>query len=71
MGSKIWALLTIAQILFFGISWMSIHQKIQFRSSLLRFCFYYGMTVLAQIYGVINIITGKAKPIWEKAESTR
>jgi len=71
MGSKIGALLTIAQIIFFAISWMSIHHKIQFRSSLLRFCFYYGMTVLAQIHGVINIITGKAKPVWEKAESTR
>jgi len=32
---------------------------------------YYAMTVLAQWFGVINIIMGKSKPFWEKAESTR
>ena len=32
---------------------------------------YYVMTVIAQWHGVINIITGKAKPTWSKAESTR
>lgn len=29
------------------------------------------MTVIAQWHGVYNIITGKAKPTWAKAESTR
>src|SRR5699024_6948312 len=32
---------------------------------------YYATTILAQWLGVINILTGKAKPFWEKAESTR
>lgn len=32
---------------------------------------YYCMTVVAQCKGVWNILTGKAKPFWEKAESTR
>ena len=32
---------------------------------------YYCMTVAAQWKGVINMITGKSKPVWEKAESTR
>lgn len=32
---------------------------------------YYFITVFAQFNGVLNIITGKAKPFWEKAESTR
>ena len=32
---------------------------------------YYCMTVLAQWKGVINVLTGKSKPVWEKAESTR
>lgn len=32
---------------------------------------YYGMTVLAQGKGVINCVTGKSKPVWDKAESTR
>lgn len=33
--------------------------------------FYYTVTVIAQWVGVYNILTGKAKPFWEKAESTR
>lgn len=33
--------------------------------------YYYCMTILAQCIGVYNILTGKAKPFWEKAESTR
>lgn len=32
---------------------------------------YYSMTILAQWKGVINCITGKSKPVWDKAESTR
>lgn len=37
----------------------------------LKMIFYYCMTVVAQWNGVINVITGKSKPFWEKAESTR
>ncbi len=37
----------------------------------LTLIYYYTITVLAQWVGVFNIITGKAKPFWEKAESTR
>ncbi|MEW4220651.1 glycosyltransferase family 2 protein [Rossellomorea marisflavi] len=33
--------------------------------------YYYCVTLLAQWVGVYNILTGKAKPFWEKAESTR
>ena len=40
-------------------------------NKLIKIIFYYCMTVIAQWNGVINIITGKAKPTWEKAESTR
>ena len=29
------------------------------------------MTVLAQFIGVVNTITRRNKPFWEKAESTR
>ena len=38
---------------------------------LLRFITYYSMTIAAQWKGVVNIVTGKSKPVWEKAESTR
>ncbi|MFD2923014.1 glycosyltransferase family 2 protein [Halobacillus naozhouensis] len=33
--------------------------------------YYYCMTLYAQIVGVMKVITGKAKPTWEKAGSTR
>lgn len=37
----------------------------------LNLIYYYCVTVLAQWVGIYRIITGKAKPFWEKAESTR
>lgn len=40
-------------------------------NKLFNFISYYLMTVLAQFIGVIKTITGKNKPFWEKAESTR
>lgn len=40
-------------------------------NKLINFCSYYCMTILAQLIGVYKTITGKNKPFWEKAESTR
>ncbi|TES53597.1 glycosyltransferase family 2 protein [Halalkalibacterium halodurans] len=37
----------------------------------LNLIYYYCITIIAQWVGVYNILTGKAKPFWEKAESTR
>lgn len=37
----------------------------------LTLIYYYCVTILAQWVGVHRILTGKAKPFWEKAESTR
>lgn len=37
----------------------------------LNMIYYYMLTIVAQCLGVYNICTGKAKPFWEKAESTR
>lgn len=37
----------------------------------LHMIYYYCVTVVAQWHGVINIITGKAKPTWDSVESTR
>lgn len=64
-------IITVVQALYFFLAWLSIKGKIKVSSVLLKLACYYGMTVLAQIHGVINIMTGKAKPVWEKAESTR
>lgn len=37
----------------------------------LTLVYYYCVTIIAQWVGVYTILTGKAKPFWEKAESTR
>ena len=38
---------------------------------LVKIITYYCMTIVAQCKGVVNVITGKSKPVWEKADSTR
>lgn len=57
------------QVMFLIISLFQIKKGARFKP--LRLLGYYGVTVLAQFVGIWRIITGKAKPIWEKAESTR
>lgn len=42
-----------------------------FKSKIFYYPYYYCMTLVAQLFGAINQITGKSKPFWEKAESTR
>lgn len=37
----------------------------------IRYIVYYLMTIFAQLIGAKNEITGKSKPFWEKAETTR
>lgn len=59
----------LGQVAFWSIAYC--HYKFKGRGRVFRLMTYYAMTVFAQLAGVINIITGKAKPIWDKAESTR
>lgn len=40
-------------------------------NKIINSCSYYCMTIIAQMIGVLKTITGKNKPFWEKAESTR
>lgn len=42
-----------------------------FKNKIFYYPYYYCMTLAAQLVGAINQITGKSKPFWEKAESTR
>jgi len=42
-----------------------------FTNKLFYYPYYYCMTLIAQIVGTYNQLTGKSKPFWEKAESTR
>lgn len=69
MRYKMWMILFVAQMLFYIMSILVIVLKMN--NSVLRLVGYYGMTIFAQIHGVFNIITGRSKPVWEKAESTR
>lgn len=68
-SSIVWKVFLILQILFYllGIVGMVTKSKIK----IIYLMYYYCMTVWAQWVGVYNIITGRAKPVWEKAESTR
>lgn len=69
LGGLVWQIMLGLQILFYLIA--LIGWKMKGNNRLFRIVFYYCMTVFAQWKGVINIITGKSKPVWEKAESTR
>lgn len=68
-GYSIGFYFSIFQIVFFVISFISLFVNV--KMPVIRMIGYYGMTVFAQIHAVFNIVTGKAKPVWEKAESTR
>lgn len=59
----------IGQTLFYLLALLKKITKTN--NKLLTLIYYYIVTVLAQWVGVYNILTGKAKPFWEKAESTR
>lgn len=48
-----------------------IQQIFNTESKVLSLINYYTMTIVAQWVGVIHTITGKSKPFWEKAETTR
>lgn len=59
----------IFQIAFFVLALLKFITKTENR--IITLIYYYCLTILAQWIGVYNILTGKAKPFWEKAESTR
>lgn len=65
----LWQILFVLQVLFYILAILGWKTKTDFK--LIKIIYYYCMTVAAQWRGVINILTGKAKPVWEKAESTR
>lgn len=59
----------LGQVLFFLLALARVITKSN--NKYLTLVYYYCVTILAQWAGVYNILTGKAKPFWEKAESTR
>ena len=64
-----WMIMLIGQLAFYALALIGQFTKTENRY--IRLITYYAMTVAAQWHGVFNIITGKAKPTWSKAESTR
>lgn len=56
-------------ILFYFFALLAAITKIN--NKIFTLCYYYTVTILAQWVGVFNSLTGKSKPFWEKAESTR
>lgn len=69
LGGLLWRVILGLQILFYLIALVGWITKSGNRW--VKIVFYYCMTVAAQWKGVFNMITGKSKPVWEKAESTR
>lgn len=47
------------------------HKYFGFKHKLFYYPYYYSMTLVAQLFGAVNQLTGRSKPFWEKAESTR
>lgn len=59
----------ILQILFYLLA---LTKKLfNFENKIFHFPYYYSLTLIAQLIGTYNKFTGKSKPFWEKAESTR
>lgn len=69
IGSYIGISILFGQIVAIVLTVMQL--KRSFNNKFLRLIGYYGMTVLAQYMAIFKIIAGTAKPIWDKAESTR
>ncbi|MDI3508672.1 MAG: hypothetical protein PWP55_864 [Clostridiales bacterium] len=67
--SWFYALVFIGQILFYLLAF--IQMIIKTSNKYMIMIYYYCVTIAAQWVGVYRILTGKAKPFWEKAESTR
>jgi len=68
-NSKFYLLTFTGQLLFYLISLIGTVTRT--KNKYVSLIYYYTVTIIAQWFGVYNIVTGRAKPFWEKAESTR
>lgn len=57
------------QIAFYALA--LIRHSRDINNKVLNMVYYYTITILAQLIGAYRQLTGKSKPFWEKAESTR
>jgi Glycosyltransferases, probably involved in cell wall biogenesis len=65
----LYTILFVLQCLFYLLALAKGVFRIKHR--LFYYPYYYCMTILAQLLGAINQLTGRSKPFWEKAETTR
>lgn len=69
LGGRFWTITLMAQVLFYLVA--LIGSVTNCKNKWIKIVSYYCMTIAAQWKGVFNVLTGKSKPVWEKAESTR
>jgi glycosyltransferase involved in cell wall biosynthesis len=67
--SRFYSFTLAGQVLFYLLGIIRVVTKTNNKQ--LTLIYYYCVTIAAQWVGVYNILTGKANPFWEKAESTR
>jgi glycosyltransferase involved in cell wall biosynthesis len=65
----VYAIIFVGQVLFYLLALLRVVTKTN--NKYLTLVYYYTVTIVAQWVGVYRILTGKARPFWEKAESTR
>ncbi|HHW69705.1 MAG TPA: glycosyltransferase family 2 protein [Tenericutes bacterium] len=65
----LYAMTFIGQVIFYLLALVKAISKTN--NKYITLIYYYSITIFAQWVGVYRILTGKAKPFWEKAESTR
>ena len=68
-NSRLYMMMAIFQIGFYLIS--ITYKLFNLKNKLLYIPYYYSLTIFAQFVGAIRQMSGKSKPFWEKAESTR
>lgn len=66
-NSRMYLYMFLLQTVFFLLACIGIKIKLK----ITYIPFYYSMTITAQLVGAKNELTGKSKPFWEKAETTR
>ncbi|MGL5458237.1 MAG: glycosyltransferase [Cetobacterium sp.] len=59
----------VGQIIFYSLAFLGFITKIKFK--LIYYCYYYVMTIFAQLIAIKRSLLRQNKPFWEKAESTR
>lgn len=69
LSSTMYLIVFVLQLLFYLLALLRLLTNLN--NKYISLIYYYTVTIIAQWVGVFNIITGKAKPFWDKAESTR